>query len=61
MININHDFMSQSSQREDSLELANYEIMKISQSLIKGNIWTFRSIFRNFVSRGSRRESIEDS
>jgi hypothetical protein len=55
MININRDFTSQSSQKVEPLELVKCEIVKILQSLIKGEIWTIGSYFHNFMSQESRR------
>jgi hypothetical protein len=43
-------------QAAESSELVKFEIVKRSQSLIKGEIWTVGSAFRDFVSQESKRE-----
>jgi hypothetical protein len=50
-----HDFTSQKGQRVELLELTKCEIATRLQSLIKGEIWTVRSTFCDFVSRESKR------
>jgi hypothetical protein len=55
------DFMNREVEIRSHQRLPKCEIMKRSQPLIKGEIWTIGSYFHDFVSRESRRVSPKNS
>jgi hypothetical protein len=55
------DFVNREVESRSHQRLPKREIVKRSQSLIKGEIWTIGSSFHDFVSRESRRVSPENS
>jgi hypothetical protein len=56
-----HDFVNREVESRSHQRFPKHEITKRSQSLIKGDIWTFGSSFHDFVSWESRRVSPKTS